>query len=207
MEIFFDSDLYQWILLPLSIFLAKATSETIGTLRVMFSSKGNSIMAPLFGFFEVLIWIVIIGQVMQNLDNVLCYIAYAGGFALGNFLGIKIEEKLAQGVMMIHVSTRKDTTDLQKSLRENEYGFTQIKGDDIDGVENMLFIIVKRKEIKNVIKIIKEFNPNAFFSINEVNKINEGSYPLKESKKVKKNGGEFMRKIFSRNIVAEEQGA
>ncbi|WP_229234198.1 hypothetical protein [Candidatus Methanoliparum sp. LAM-1] len=29
---------------------------------------------------------------MQNLDNFICYLAYAGGYAMGNFTGIIIEK-------------------------------------------------------------------------------------------------------------------
>jgi len=186
METFFSPELYKWLILPLTIFAARAVNEAIGTLRVMFLSKGNKTMAPIMGFFEVLIWIVIIGQIMQNLDNVFCYIAYASGFALGNVIGITIEKKLAMGVMMINVITKKKTVKLQKALKLNNYGFTAVAGKDIDGTGDMLFIIVKRRELDNVIKIINEFNPCAFFSVNEISKVNEGNYPLKTTSTRKK---------------------
>jgi uncharacterized protein YebE (UPF0316 family) len=196
MGVFSDTNLYQWLLLPLSIFLARILTETLGTLRIMFLARGNRIVAPLLGFFEVLIWVIIIGQVMQNLENFLCYVAYAGGFAVGSYAGMVIETKLALGVVMINVITRKNTKDLQESLRENNYGFTKIAGRDIDGLENILFIIAKRKELENVIKIIKKFNPCAFFSIEDIRGLNEGKYPLKDSKNPRNNFHDFLKKYF-----------
>ena len=197
METFFSPELYKWLILPLAIFAARAVNEAIGTLRVMFLSKGNKTMAPIMGFFEVLIWIIIISQIMQNLDNVLCYIAYASGFALGNIIGITIEKKLAMGVMMINVITKRSTIKLQKKLKLNNYDFTAVAGKDIDGTGEMLFIIVKRRELDNVIKIINEFNPYAFFSINEISKVNEGNYPLKTtSARRKLNLNNLVRKII-----------
>ncbi|HPU94760.1 MAG TPA: DUF2179 domain-containing protein [Candidatus Gracilibacteria bacterium] len=205
METLFSPEIYKWLVLPLSIFLARAIDETIGTLRIMFLSKGNKTMAPIMGFFEVLIWIVIIGQIMQNLDNALCYVAYAGGFAVGNLVGMIIEKKLAMGTMMINVITRKNTTNLQKSLKANNYGFTRIGGKDIDGFENMLFIVVKRKELDNVIRIINEFNPHAFFSVNEISKVNEGNYPLKtECRNAKFNLSIFKRILLPQRFRIQE---
>jgi len=122
---------------------------------------------------------------MQNLDNALCYVAYAGGFALGSYLGMGLERKLAIGTVLVNVITRKNTLSLQKSLKKNNYGFTQIGGKDIDGKESIIFIFVKRKELNNVERIIKEFNPNAFFSVEDVRDVNEGRYPLKSNKKYK----------------------
>lgn len=179
MENFFDANTFRFIILPLAIFMARLVNEAISTLRILSVAKGNRGIAPLFGFFEILIWVVVIGQVMQNLDNPICYVAYAGGFAAGNYLGMFLEDKLAMGVVSVNVISRKDTTALQKTLRANNYGFTNIDGKDIDGDENMLLIIVKRKELKNVIRIIKEFNPYAFFSIGDIRHIHEGHYPLK----------------------------
>lgn len=201
------------ILLPLSIFVARLINETIGTLRIMFLARENRVIAPILGFIEVLMWIIIIGQIMQNLNNVFCYIAYAGGFAVGNLVGMLIENKLAMGITLIHVITRKNTVALQKNLRKNNYGFTKIAGRDIDGIENILFIIVKRKELNNVIKIIKNFNPNAFFTTEDVRNINTGKYPLKgetiSSSLSNKLNFSFIKKYFTSNrkkdLVAENE--
>lgn len=215
MEELLNTDLYRWMILPLSIFVARLITETIGTLRIMFLSKGNRVLPPIMGFFEVLLWVVIIGQIMQNLDNVLCYIAYAGGFAVGSVIGMTIESKLSLGAVLVHVITRKNTVNLQKSLKENDYGFTSIKGKDIDGVENMIFIIVKRKELKNVVRLIKEFNPKAFFSVGDVRNVSEGVHPLKGKKRYQNYGPHFLKKyfptgtrtLFSRNTEQESSSA
>ena len=100
---FFDSDLFSYVLMPLLIFLARICDVSIGTMRIIFVSKGKRNIAPILGFFEVLIWITAISKIMQNLDNYVNYIAYAAGFATGNFVGMIIEEKLAMGIQMIRV--------------------------------------------------------------------------------------------------------
>ena len=96
-------DLYTYLLLPLLIFCARIIDVSIGTLRIIFVSKGKRNIAPLLGFFEVLVWILAISEIMQNLNNWVCYVAYAAGFAAGNYVGMIIEEKLAIGILIIRI--------------------------------------------------------------------------------------------------------
>ena len=123
---FFESHLFTFVILPLLIFFARICDVTIGTIRIIFVSRGQKFLAPLVGFFEVLIWLIAIGKVMQNLDNIFCYIAYASGFAAGNFIGIYVEQKLAMGTLIIQVITRKDASELIDALKSKGYGVTAI---------------------------------------------------------------------------------
>ncbi len=65
-------------------------------------------LSSFIGFFEVLIWIIAISGIIENLDKWVCYIVYAGGFAAGNNLEIKIEQSLALGHELITVITKRD---------------------------------------------------------------------------------------------------
>ena len=79
--------LFAWVILPLLIFLARVADVSMGTLRIIFVSKGLKYLAPIIGFFEVIIWLLAIRIIMQNLSNFMCYIAYGAGFAMGNYAG------------------------------------------------------------------------------------------------------------------------
>ena len=70
-----------YVILPVMIFCARICDVTMGTIRVIFISKGIRYLAPVIGFFEVIIWLLAIGQVMNNLTNAVSYIAYGAGFA------------------------------------------------------------------------------------------------------------------------------
>ena len=107
-----NSGFYTWFVIPALIFCARIIDVSMGTVRVIFVSRGFKYLAPVVGFFEILIWLLAIGQIMQNLSNPVCYIAYAGGFAMGNFVGIHIAEKLSLGLVMIRVITEKDAAPL-----------------------------------------------------------------------------------------------
>jgi len=93
------SEIYALIGLPLLIFFARVCDVSLGTIRIIFISKGIKYLAPIVGFFEILIWLLAISQIMQNLTNPYYYIFYAGGFATGNLVGIILDEKLSIGTV------------------------------------------------------------------------------------------------------------
>ncbi|MCB9015646.1 MAG: DUF2179 domain-containing protein [Lentimicrobiaceae bacterium] len=177
-----DSPVFTWVILPLLIFLARISDQTIGTLRLIFLSKGHKKLAPFLGFFEVIIWLLAVSQIMKHLDNVLCYIAYGGGFAMGNYIGMVIEEKLSLGNVLIRIIPKKDTSELIAFLRENNYGVTSVEAEGSKGVVNIVFTIIKRKDIAHVTSIINRFNPNAFYTIEDIKAINEGIFKETRSK-------------------------
>ncbi|MGI6304576.1 MAG: DUF2179 domain-containing protein [Bacteroidales bacterium] len=125
------------------------------------------IIAPLVGFFEVLIWLLAISRIMQDLDNWVSYIAYAGGFATGNFVGMYLEERLAIGHEMIRVITRKDATSLIEKLRDMGYGVTSVKAEGIEGEVAIIYIIARRRMIGEVLDKINYFNPRALYTVNQ----------------------------------------
>lgn len=172
---------YAWFALPFLIFLARIVDVTMGTVRVIFVSRGLKYLAPIVGFFEILIWLLAIGQIMQNLSNPMCYIAYAGGFALGNYVGIVIADKLSLGVVLIRVVTAKDALPLVEQLKEQNYGVTSVDGHGTSGEVKVVFTVVKRREVPNIVELIKTFNPHAFYSIEEVGFVEKGVFPLRES--------------------------
>jgi len=176
-EVIFNSDLFKWVILPLLIILSRIIDVTLGTIRIIYIARGMKYLAPLFGFFEILIWLVAIGQIMRNLTNPLYYIAYAVGFTLGNFVGILVEERLAIGNAVIRIITQKDSDSLIDRLRAEGYGVTVLNALGSTGMVKVIFTIVKRKDLDEVIAHVREFNPRAFFSVEDVRTASEGIFP------------------------------
>jgi uncharacterized protein YebE (UPF0316 family) len=145
----------------------------------MFVARGNKFIAPILGFFEVFIWLLAISQIMQNLNNIFCYLAYAGGFAIGNFIGIEIEEKLALGKLVVRVITKHDASELIVSLRRKGFGVTSINADGVHGPVQLIFMVIKRIDLKKVVQTINRFNPNAFYSIEDTRKVQAGIFRKK----------------------------
>lgn len=176
-----NSGFYTWFILPALIFFARIIDVSMGTIRVIFVSRGLKYLAPIVGFFEILIWLLAIGQIMKNLSNPMCYIACAGGFAMGNFIGIHFAEKLSLGLVMIRVVTTKDAVPLVDFLKEKNYGVTSIDGHGTSGQVKVVFTIVPRREVESVVDLIKKFNPQAFYSIEEVGLVEKGIFPVRKS--------------------------
>jgi uncharacterized protein YebE (UPF0316 family) len=161
-------DTYKLVVLPLIIFFARVTDVSMSTLRQIFVISGRRKVAPLLGVFESLIWLVAISTIMQNLNNVFCYIAYASGFASGIFLGMTIEEKLALGKVMVRVITRREATDLIEYLRSTKFGFTYVEGEGKRENVKLIFSVVQRQDLPELIGIINQFNPKAFYTVETV---------------------------------------
>lgn len=170
---FFDSNLFDLVVLPLAIFVARIADVSLGTLRIIFVSKGMKRIAPLIGFVEVFIWIIAISRIMQNLDNWLCYVAYAGGFATGTYFGLIIEEKLAIGHEMVRVITKRDANELVAKLKEEGYGVTSVDAQGVDGDVGVIYIIVKRSMIQEVLDYINHYNPRALYTIESIKFVNK----------------------------------
>lgn len=172
-----------WVVIPVLIFCARLLDVSIGTLRVVFIARGYRLIAPLLGFLEVLIWIIAISQVMKNLTTPMAYVAYAAGFATGNYLGLLIEERLALGQMVVRTFLQEGSTNLLRTLREENFRVTCVPGQGSRGKVDILFMIVRRKEVDRVIELIKSFNPHAFYSIEDVREVSEAQPPIEEGKR------------------------
>jgi uncharacterized protein YebE (UPF0316 family) len=176
---FFDSALFSYGIMPILIFMARICDVSIGTMRIIFVSKGKKNVAPFLGFFEVLIWIIAVSKIMQNLDNYVNYVAYAAGFATGNFVGMLIEERLAVGIQMIRVITQQGGQILMQSLNTNGFGATCMEAQGARENVQIVYTIVRRNDLKNVLEIINRFNPEVFYTIEDVRATNEGIFPAK----------------------------
>lgn len=178
---FWGSGFYTWFILPGLIFIARVADVSIGTIRLIFISRGLKYLAPVVGFFEVLIWLLAIGQIMKNLSNPACYIAFAGGFAMGNFVGIWIAEKLSLGLVLVRVVTKKDASELVEYLKSARYGVTSVDGHGSAGEVKVVFTIIPRSEVQKVVELIKSFNPKSFYSVEDVGFVEKGIFPAKRN--------------------------
>jgi uncharacterized protein YebE (UPF0316 family) len=182
-ETILDSSLFKWVLLPFLIFLARICDQSIGTVRILFLQRGHKLWAPVLGFFEVTIWLLAIRQIMQNLDNWVCYIAYGSGFAMGNFIGMLIEEKLAFGKLVLRIITTAHTADLVAQMRKAGYGVTQVDAKGKQGKVDLILAVIERKDLPAVTELIETHQPDAFYSIEDTRMVNAGTFPLAEAGK------------------------
>lgn len=159
------------------IFFARIGDVSINTVRIVFVSRGMKMQATILGFFEALIWLIAVGKIMQNLSDVGSYIAYAGGFSAGNYVGMMIEKRLMIGNLIFRVITYKDSTMLQDRLRSAGATVIGLPAEAGYGSATLLFAIVQRRDMNRTIGIIKECNPNAIYSIEDMRLVSESAVP------------------------------
>lgn len=173
------SDTFVYVALPILIFCSRICDVTLGTLRIIFLSKGYKYIAPVLGFFEVLIWIIAISQLLSNVTNWVAYIAYAGGYATGNFVGMMIEERIAIGTLLLRITTPKSGHDLMNLLKSHGFGVTHIVGEGTSGKVSIIQTVTSRKMIKNIESILISYDPNLFYTIEDVRMVKHGVFPPK----------------------------
>ena len=174
-------DIFAFVIVPVLIFLARVCDMSLDTIRVIFVSKGIRYLPAIVGFFEVIIWLIAIGQVMNNLTNVVCYLAYGAGFATGTVIGMAIEERLSLGLATVRIITKEDPARLLEVLRSHDYGVTVLDAEGGKGKVKVIFTIIKRQDLQHVVGIIKDFNPGAFYSVEDVKAVAEGVFPTHNS--------------------------
>jgi uncharacterized protein YebE (UPF0316 family) len=176
-----SADFFAWVVLPLLIFSFRICDVSLGTLRVIFIAKGLKYIAPVIGFFEVIIWLVAIGQVMNNVTNVASYIAYGAGFAAGTFIGMKVEERLSLGTVVVRVISPEDVLLLVAYLRQRSFGVTVADGEGSKGKVKIILSVIKRQDLDEVITAIRQYLPRAFYSVEEIKSVADGVFPGKRS--------------------------
>ncbi|MBN1497881.1 MAG: DUF2179 domain-containing protein [Spirochaetes bacterium] len=158
----------------LYIFFARILDVSIGTIRIVLISRGYRYVAPLFGFFEILIWLTAISRALASLENVYSYLIYAAGFAAGNYVGMLIEEKLPFGFKSIRIITTKEISALPLLLREEGYGVTIVDGVGMKGPVTLIYSLVQKKNLKHFLEIVSIMEPKAFVTIEEVRAFKSG---------------------------------
>ena len=163
-----QSELFQIYVVPLLICLARIVDVTLGTVRSLLANKGHKKVAPFIGFFEVTIWVSAMGVVVQNLDHWFNLLAYGLGYAIGNFLGIFVEEKIALGNSVVRIITNEKAHDLAKILVEKGFRVSLVNAQGNNGKVSIIFLLVKRKTLKSLIPLITKHNPLAVYSVEDI---------------------------------------
>jgi uncharacterized protein YebE (UPF0316 family) len=180
---FLDSQFFSLVLLPLLIFVARLTDVTIGTMRIIFVSRGMRVIAACAGFFEILIWLFAIGQIMSNLTSVVNYVAYAGGFAVGTFIGITIEQRIAMGYLVVRIITQREGNELEEQFRETDFIVTSVDAEGGRGPVKILYTVIRRKMLPDIVETIRKYNPKAFYTVEDLRFVSSsGPVPLGSKK-------------------------
>lgn len=175
------AEIFSYVLLPLLIFLARIGDVSINTIRIIYVLGGRRLTATLLGFFESFIWLMAIRQIFEHLDNWICYIAYPAGFAMGIFVGMIIEEKIAYGKVIVRIITRKEIDELMRYLQLERFRYTHVHAQGPDGHENLVFTVLERERLEDLLVKLKDILPSAFYTVEKVNRAAESGTIVQET--------------------------
>lgn len=158
------------------IVVAKVIEVSIGTLRIVMITKGERKIGSVLAFIEVIIWCVLVGSVLGSINEApLRMIAYSLGFAIGNYVGSYLEEKIAIGLSEIHVILMEEhSAKVAGALRDAGFAVTQIKAQGKSHPREMLMLYVPRNKIKTCVKIIQAVEGNAVITISDTKPVYGG---------------------------------
>ena len=150
--------------LCLVVFLLRICDVSLGTVRTVAIVKGYIVSAVVLGFFELLIWVLAISQVISRLDESwVLAIAYAGGFAAGNAVGIVVERKLAMGISAIRLLSSHSGAEIADALRDDGYKATTFSGEGLNGPVKLVYAVAPRKFVRRMVRVAQDHDPDVFW--------------------------------------------
>ena len=167
--------------LPLIIFLARVTDVSMGTIRTIFIIRGMRLRASVIGFIEVSVWVIAVSSVVRQLHNPLNIVAYAGGFAVGNWVGMWFEQKLAIGQQIMRVISRDHGHAIAEAIRQLGYIVTEVVGKWRAGDVTICFMAPPRRQVDMISKVANEIDPKALITVEDLRSTN-GSFHEKVAK-------------------------
>lgn len=159
---------FVWLGLPLLIFFARLTDVTFGTVRIIYVSRGLRALAAAFSFVEVLIWLISITQIMQHLSNPAMYLAYAAGFAAGNYVGIIIESKLAVGFVALRLVLADDPGPLLEGLHALDPAAACVQAHHVKDDAHLVQAVIPRCDLGRAVVMIGQLAPSAGYSVEDI---------------------------------------
>lgn len=166
----------------LFIFCLRIVDVSLDTMRVLFAIRGKRAIAGVLGFFQALIWIFAVGTAIQHLDSWFHVFGYAGGYAMGTFVGITIERAVAYGLATVRIVSQHGGVEIAEALRERGYGVTEMAGFGREGGVEIANCVVQRAHLDEVIGLIDRWDPDAFVTVEEPRVLRGGSLVAREWK-------------------------
>ena len=159
----------------LIIFILRIVNVTLSTIRMLVMMRGKKALSASIGFFEVLVYVLAIGPVINNLSNVWNLLGYCLGFAIGTLAGMRLEEWMALGYASVRIVSKDMGYVVAQAIRNAGYGATVEGGQGRDGAVDVVNATVRRKEVGAVCALTDQIDPSAFVTVEETRTIRRGT--------------------------------
>ena len=164
-------------LTALLIFALRIVDVSIGTVRVIYTIRGQKLVSTGLGACESFIWIFAISRAFKYVDNPLSMAGWALGFATGTFVGIALDQWIGSGSILMRVISRNHAQRLRELLHGEGFGVTAIQGQGRDGDVLVIFVVAPRKRTNDLLELVQRIDPDAFITVEPVAKAIGGYVP------------------------------
>lgn len=159
--------------LALLIFAVRIVDVSLGTLRTISVIQGRLALSVVLGFFEVLVWIGALSRVISVSDSPVLMIAYAGGFAAGNAVGIALDRRLALGAVVVRIISPNTGVEIVQALRNAGYRATTFHGTGRDGPVTLIYVMCRRRQLASLLQVARRQQPDLFYTVEPVQQQSE----------------------------------
>ncbi len=168
----------------LFIFFGKILEVSFGTLRIVLINRGERTIGSIIAIIEIVIWLVVASSVLVGFrDDYLKGLVYALAFALGNYLGSILDDRLAFGLcsLQVIISDSAKAASAEVQLRKLGFGITSLDVHGRYSDHTMLLMTMQRKRCQEAVTWLEANCPGSVITISDV-KVQRGSYLQKAAK-------------------------
>lgn len=163
--------------LCIKIFLARILDVSLGTMRMILTVKEKRLYAMIVAFFEVTIWFLVAKEAINKAsNNPYIVLSYAGGFAVGTYIGSLLSSKIIGGKLQIQVITKDNDSSIVERIKKEGFGVSAIP---THNNKLMLIMEVDKRDYPKLKKLIEKIDDSAFVSANETKFVENGFFKKK----------------------------
>ena len=165
-------------ILCVKIFFVRILDVSLGTVRMIITVKGNKLVASLIGFFEILVWFLIVKEALNTTEtSIFIALSYSLGYATGTYIGGILSDKFVSGTLSVQVVLSNNNHKIVDKIREEGFAVSvvNVKGKE-DHDKYMLFMEIDKKKINQLKYLIKYLDSKAFVVVNETKMVENGFF-------------------------------
>lgn len=161
------------------IFSLRIVDVSVGTIRTIVMVQGRLRLAITLGFFEVLVWVIAVAQVVTRIDEA-PWLApfYAGGFATGVGVGMLIERRLALGRYVIRIISHSRAREVAEAVQAQGRVLGIFRGETLTGPANLVFVSARGQQVRGILEAARSVDPEMFYLVESARAWSENAYPV-----------------------------
>lgn len=157
-----------------AIFFLRTIDQALSVNRTLAVFNGRRQRAWFLGFAQSLFFVTAVTGVLAALDNPLNLVSYAGGYAMGGFVGATVERRRPAGHSVLRVISATRGAQIVDRMRSAGHGVTEFPGMGKDGTVSVILCAVPRRKVSETVDEINHVDPAAFVTVEHIRPLSGG---------------------------------